>query len=68
MRDEGAELFDWLNSGAHFYICGEAKRMARDVERALVEIAMQHGKMDEAKALAFVKSLKTDGRYQADVY
>jgi sulfite reductase (NADPH) flavoprotein alpha-component len=68
MRDEGAELFDWLNSGAHFYICGDAKRMARDVERALVEIAMQHGKMDEAKALAFVKTLKTDGRYQADVY
>jgi sulfite reductase (NADPH) flavoprotein alpha-component len=68
MRDEGAEVFAWLKAGAHFYICGDAKRMARDVDRALVEIAMQHGTMDEPAALAFVKALKSDGRYQADVY
>jgi sulfite reductase (NADPH) flavoprotein alpha-component len=68
MRDAGTELYDWLQAGAHFYICGDAKRMARDVERALVEIAMQVSGLDEPKALAWVKQLKADGRYQADVY
>ncbi len=68
MREESAELFQWLNEGAHFYICGDAKRMAKDVEGALVEIAMQHGKMDKMSATAFVKKLKSDNRYQADVY
>jgi sulfite reductase (NADPH) flavoprotein alpha-component len=68
MREAGAELYEWLRAGAHFYICGDAKRMARDVEQALVDIARSHGKLDEAAALAFVKRLKTDGRYQADVY
>ena len=68
MREAGAELFAWLEAGAHFYICGDAKRMARDVEAALVAIAEAHGQMDAAAALAFVARLKADGRYQADVY
>jgi sulfite reductase (NADPH) flavoprotein alpha-component len=68
MREDGAELWAWLKQGAHFYICGDAKRMARDVEKALVEIASEHGHMSEAGARDFVAELKAAGRYQADVY
>ena len=68
MREEGAELFAWLEAGAHFYICGDAKRMAKDVERTLVEIVAQHGKRSTEDAVAYVNALKKTGRYQADVY
>lgn len=68
MREDGAELWAWLKQGAHFYICGDARRMAKDVEKALVEIAADHGRMSEAGARDFVAELKAAGRYQADVY
>jgi sulfite reductase (NADPH) flavoprotein alpha-component len=68
MRAEGAELWSWLQRGAHFYVCGDAKRMAADVEKALVEIAATHGGHDERAAKAFIAELKKTGRYQADVY
>jgi sulfite reductase (NADPH) flavoprotein alpha-component len=68
MREEGAELLAWLESGAHFYICGDAKRMAKDVERALVEIVAGHGKKSTEEAVAYINALKKTGRYQADVY
>ncbi|MGL4634483.1 MAG: sulfite reductase subunit alpha [Beijerinckiaceae bacterium] len=68
MRENGAELWAWFGQGAHFYICGDAKRMAKDVERALVDIAAEHGKMSTDDAVAFVAGLKKSGRYQADVY
>jgi sulfite reductase (NADPH) flavoprotein alpha-component len=68
MREAGAELWAWLQEGAHFYICGDAKRMAKDVETTLVAIAAEHGGMDEAAAKSFLAKLKADGRYQADVY
>ncbi len=68
MREEGAELFAWLEQGAHFYICGDAKRMAKDVERALVEIVAAHGKRSTEDAVAYVNALKKVKRYQADVY
>ncbi len=68
MREEGAELWAWLQKGAHFYICGDAKRMAADVEKTLIDIASEHGAMDAEKAKAFVKGLKAVGKYQADVY
>jgi sulfite reductase (NADPH) flavoprotein alpha-component len=68
MRETGAELWQWLQDGAHFYICGDAKRMAKDVERALVDIATEHGKMTTDDAVAFISGLKKSGRYQADVY
>ena len=68
MRAEAAELWSWLQRGAHFYVCGDAKRMAGDVEKALVEIATTHGGHDEKSAKAFVADLKKAGRYQADVY
>jgi sulfite reductase (NADPH) flavoprotein alpha-component len=68
MREAGPELWAWLKDGAHFYVCGDAKRMAKDVETALVEISAKAGQMSEAAAKSFVAELKETGRYQADVY
>ena len=68
MREAGAELWSWLQAGAHFYVCGDAKRMARDVEGALVEIVAAHGARTTDEAIAFVAGLKKSGRYQQDVY
>ena len=68
MRENGAELWAWLAQGAHFYVCGDAKRMAKDVERAMVDIASEHGKLSSDAAIAFIASLKKTGRYQTDVY
>ncbi len=68
MRERGAELWQWLSDGAHFYVCGDAKRMAKDVERALVDVVAGHGNKGTDEAVAFVAGLKKSGRYQADVY
>lgn len=68
MREVGADLFGWLEDGAHFYICGDAKRMARDVEHALVDAVAVHGKRSSTDAQAYVAALKKAGRYQTDVY
>jgi sulfite reductase (NADPH) flavoprotein alpha-component len=68
MREVGPELWRWLAEGAHFYICGDAKRMAKDVESALVDVVAQHGARTIDEAVAFVQGLKKAGRYQADVY
>ncbi|MFM7344701.1 MAG: sulfite reductase subunit alpha [Tagaea sp.] len=68
MREAGAELLAWLQAGAHVYVCGDASRMARDVDAALRGIVAEHGKMDEAAAKAFVQRLTADKRYQRDVY
>jgi sulfite reductase (NADPH) flavoprotein alpha-component len=68
MREAGPELWTWLRDGAHFYVCGDAKRMAKDVENALIEISSKGGQMSEAGARDFIAELKATGRYQADVY
>ena len=68
MRELGAELWRWIAEGAHFYVCGDAKRMAKDVERALVEISAHWGARSTEEAISFVAGLKKSGRYQADVY
>ncbi len=68
MREGGAELWKWLEGGAIFYVCGDAKRMAKDVDKALHDIAAEHGGLSEEGAVAFVKQLKKDKRYQRDVY
>jgi sulfite reductase (NADPH) flavoprotein alpha-component len=68
MRQVGGDLWAWLADGAHFYVCGDAQRMAKDVERALVDIVAQHGVRSTDEAVAFVAELKRKGRYQQDVY
>lgn len=68
MRENAAEVWSWLAGGANFYVCGDAKRMAKDVELALVDIVAQHGARSPEEASAFVMELKKKGRYQQDVY
>ncbi|QRG06525.1 sulfite reductase subunit alpha [Xanthobacter dioxanivorans] len=68
IREAGAELWAWLHAGAHFYVCGDAKRMAKDVESAVAAVAAEHGGLSAEAAARFVADLKTAGRYQADVY
>ena len=68
MRENAKELWTWIEKGSHFYICGDAKRMASDVDKALVEIVANEGRLAPAEAKGFVAELKKSGRYQADVY
>ncbi len=68
MRQSGRDVWAWLADGAHVYVCGDAQRMAKDVERALVDIVAQHGVRTTDEAVAFVAELKRKGRYQQDVY
>ncbi|MBW8819112.1 MAG: sulfite reductase flavoprotein subunit alpha, partial [Streptomyces sp.] len=68
MREHGPLLWSWLQDGAHFYVCGDASRMAKDVDRALRDIAVLHGGLDQAGAAAYVKQLATDKRYVRDIY
>lgn len=68
MREAAAELFAWLEEGAYFFVCGDASRMAKDVDKALHDIIAEQGNMDEAAAAAYVKQLKADKRYGRDVY
>ena len=68
LREHGAEVWQWLQDGAHFYVCGDAERMAGDVQRALVQIAVEHGGKTPEDAAAWVKTLLLEGRYARDVY
>lgn len=68
MRENSAELFAWLEQGANFYVCGDASRMATDVDVALHDIIEKEGKLSEEDAKAYVKKLKDDKRYLRDVY
>lgn len=68
MRENAAELWAWIKGGGHFYVCGDAKRMAKDVDVALHDVIMQQGGMDAAAAADYVKQMKKDKRYQRDVY
>ena len=68
IRAAGPELWVWLNEDAHFYVCGDAKRMAKDVEQAIIDVASTEGGLSADQAVAFLADLKKAGRYQADVY
>ena len=68
MRENAAELWAWLQGGAGFYVCGDAKRMAKDVDTALHNIVAEQGNFTPTQAADYVKQLKKDGRYQRDVY
>jgi sulfite reductase (NADPH) flavoprotein alpha-component len=68
MAEQGAELWAWLQEGAHFYVCGDASRMAKDVDAALHAVAATHGGLGVEGAAEFVAKLKKEKRYQRDVY
>jgi sulfite reductase (NADPH) flavoprotein alpha-component len=68
MREHGAQLWAWLQDGAHLYVCGDASRMAKDVDAALKSIAAQHGAMGADEADAYVSGLARERRYLRDVY
>ncbi|HCJ6373262.1 NADPH-dependent assimilatory sulfite reductase flavoprotein subunit [Citrobacter sp. RHBSTW-00671] len=65
---QGAELWRWINDGAHIYVCGDANRMAKDVEQALLEVIAEFGAMDIEAADEFLSELRVERRYQRDVY
>ncbi|KAL9541579.1 hypothetical protein MBANPS3_009046 [Mucor bainieri] len=69
IKHHGHDVWDLLSTqGAHFYVCGDANKMARDVHRCLVDVAMEHGSMSEADAIHCIADLKKQGRYQEDVW
>ena len=68
IRENGAELYRWLEKGAVIYVCGDAKRMAGDVNDALIAVFVEHGGLDSETASQKLKALRADGRYQRDVY
>lgn len=68
IREHSKELWSWIDGGAYFYICGDAKSMAKDVEETLLEIFQHEGKMSSDVAKEYIKTMKKEKRYQRDVY
>jgi len=68
LRQQGAELWRWINDGAHIYVCGDANRMAKDVEQALLDVIAEFGAMDAETADEYLSELRVERRYQRDVY
>lgn len=68
MLEKGAELYAWLQEGAYFYVCGDASRMAKDVDAVLYEVVRQFGGLSSERAAAYIDQLKKDKRYLRDVY
>ncbi|CAD6879182.1 Sulfite reductase [NADPH] flavoprotein alpha-component (EC 1.8.1.2) [Methylomonas albis] len=68
MKEHGAELYAWLEQGGYFFVCGDAYRMAKDVDQALHDVIREHGKKSLVEAVEYVNQLKKDKRYVRDVY
>ncbi|WP_446811114.1 sulfite reductase subunit alpha [Methylomonas sp. 2BW1-5-20] len=68
MKENGAELYAWLEQGGYFFVCGDAYRMAKDVDQALHEVIREHGKKTLIEAVEYINQLKKDKRYVRDVY
>lgn len=68
LRESGKEIFDWLEGGAHLYVCGDAEHMAPDVHEALIDIVVTHGGRDRDGAEGYLRQLADDRRYLRDVY
>ncbi|MEX0445503.1 NADPH-dependent assimilatory sulfite reductase flavoprotein subunit [Xenorhabdus sp. SGI246] len=68
LREQSEEIWRWIQEGAHLYVCGDANRMAKDVEQALLDIISQQGGMDAEQADEFLSELRLERRYQRDVY
>jgi len=68
MLEQGAEIYQWLEQGAHIYVCGDANHMAKDVQDALVQIVIAHGAKSDEQAEQYISDLRRAKRYQKDVY
>jgi sulfite reductase (NADPH) flavoprotein alpha-component len=68
MLEHAAELFAWLEQGGHFYVCGDAARMAKDVDAALHQVVERAGNKSSEDAAAYVQALRAAKRYARDVY
>ena len=68
LLERGSEIYQWLETGAHLYVCGDATRMAKDVQQALMDIIAQHGNKTPEEAKAYLEGLRKSKRYQRDVY
>ncbi len=68
LLEQGKLLFDWLENGAHFYVCGDMKKMAHDVHAALIQVIRTHGNLNKEAAEAYILNLQKQRRYQTDVY
>src|SRR3546814_14061468 len=68
MRERSRELFDWLENGAHVYVCGDASNLAPDVHEALIDVVASESRTGREAAEDYVRSLQADHRYQRDVY
>ncbi|MGI9088231.1 MAG: sulfite reductase subunit alpha [Chthoniobacterales bacterium] len=68
MRENAAEIWQWLEAGAHFFVCGDAKRMAKDVDATLRQIIEKEGGKNADAAGEYMEKMKTEKRYKRDVY
>lgn len=68
MREQGEKIWRWLEEGAYFYVCGDASRMAKDVDQALRDIIREHGKCDDGETVNYIRKLNMAKRYLRDVY
>lgn len=68
MKERGAELYEWLNTGGYFYVSGKRDPMSKDVEATLIEIFKEHGNKSDDEAKAYLKKMSDEGRYEKDVY
>jgi len=68
LREQGAELYAWLQSGAQIYVCGDSAHMAKDVHAALIDVVATHGGQSSDDAAAWLNELLQQGRYARDVY
>jgi len=68
LREQGGELYAWLENGAHLYVCGDSTHMAKDVHAALIDVAIKHGGHSPDDARAWLADLMQQGRYARDVY
>lgn len=68
IRENAADIWQWIQDGAYIYVCGDAGRMAKDVDKALLDVIAQQGKLSAEEAEEFLDGLREDKRYQRDVY
>jgi len=68
MIEKSSEIWQWLKEGAYLFVCGDASKMAKDVDRALHQIIETEGNMDPTDAKAYIKNLRKAKRYQRDIY